>query len=103
MHEARALQRRFLELAERQQDALILAVGHWMLAYTAWWQGDFVDVRNHSRQVLALYNPSSTAQVLCAYDQDPASFADTSCARNWVLGYPTQAVQAMENGRWRTP
>ena len=56
MHKARALAEEFLGLAEPKQDPLTLAVGHRMLAYTAWWQGDFIDVRNHSAQGLAFYN-----------------------------------------------
>jgi predicted ATPase len=54
MPEARALAEEFLELAEQQDDALVSAAGHSMVAYAAWWQGDFLDVRDHSRQGLAL-------------------------------------------------
>ena len=98
MHEARALSEEFLELARRQDDPLILAVGHSMLAYTAWWQGDFIDVRNHSRQSLALYNPQQHGAGVVPYDQDHGIVSGYLTAlSNWMLGYPTQAVQAMEN------
>ena len=98
MHEARALSEEFLELARRQDDPLILAVGHSMLAYTAWWQGDFIDVRDHSRQSLALYNPQQHGAGVVPYDQDHGIVSGYLTAlSNWMLGYPTQAVQAMEN------
>ncbi|MGA8547878.1 MAG: hypothetical protein WB785_21790, partial [Mycobacterium sp.] len=97
MHEARALSEEFLELAQHQKDPLILAVGHWMLAYTAWWQGDFSEVRSHSRQSLALYNPDQHRVGAAAYNQDPAIVCGyLSALNNWVMGYPTQAVAAME-------
>ena len=97
MHEARALSEEFLELARRQDDPLILAVGHSMLAYTAWWQGDFIDVRNHSRQSLALYNAQQHGAGGVPYDQDHGIVSGYLTAlSNWMLGYPTQAVQAME-------
>jgi class 3 adenylate cyclase/tetratricopeptide (TPR) repeat protein len=97
MHAARALSEEFLELARRQDDPLILAVGHSMLAYTAWWQGDFIDVRDHSRQSLALYNPQHRGAGVVPYDQDHGIVSGYLTAlNNWMLGYPTQAVQAME-------
>jgi predicted ATPase len=98
MHESRALSEEFLELARRQDDPLILAVGHSMLAYAAWWQGDFIDVRDHSRQSLALYNPQQHGAGVVPYDQDHGIVSGYLTAlNNWMLGYPTQAVQAMEN------
>ena len=98
MHEARALSEEFLELARRQDDPLILAVGHSMLAYTAWWQGDFIDVRDHSRHSLALYARSSTAPVLCPMTRTTASFPDIS---------PHSAIGCWDtrlrrSRRWRT-
>jgi class 3 adenylate cyclase/predicted ATPase len=97
LREARALAEEFLELAEPQQDALVLAVGHCMVAYAAWWQGDFIDVRDHSRQGLALYNPDQHHAGIRAYNQNPGIICGYLTAlSNWVLGYPTQASQAME-------
>jgi hypothetical protein len=57
MREARALAEEYLELAETQKDALVLSAGHWMLAYTAWWQGDFGETLIHSRRCLEFHNP----------------------------------------------
>jgi class 3 adenylate cyclase/tetratricopeptide (TPR) repeat protein len=95
--QARALADEFLELAEPQQDALILAAGHSMLAYAAWWQGDFVDVRDHSRMGLELYNPDQHRAGIAAYNQNPGIICGYLTAlSSWVLGYPTQASRAME-------
>ena len=100
--EARALAEEFLELAEPQHDALVLAAGHWMLAYAAWWQGDFIDVREHSRQGLVLYNPDQHRAGIAAYNQNPGIICGYLTAfSNWVLGYPNQAARRW-NGRWPT-
>jgi predicted ATPase len=98
LREARALAEEFLELAQPQQDALVLAAGHCMVAYAAWWQGDFIDVRDHSRQGLALYNPDQHHAGIAAYNQNPGIICGYLTAlSNWVLGYPTQAGEAMEH------
>jgi class 3 adenylate cyclase/predicted ATPase len=97
MREARTLAAEFLELAESVQDPLVYATGHWLMAYTAWWQGDILDVRRHSRRCLEFYDPkqhrdgiatyNNNAGVVCGY-LDPMA--------TWVLGYPMEATQAME-------
>ena len=97
MREARALAEEYLTLAESQQDALVFAAGHWMLAYVAWWQGDVVVVSRHSRRGLEFYNPDQHVAGIAAYNQNPGipcGYLDALA--DWVLGYPTQATQAME-------
>ncbi|MCV7120541.1 AAA family ATPase [Mycobacterium nebraskense] len=97
MRRARALAEEFLQLAQQQDDPLILAVGHRMLAYTAWWQGDLIDVRNHSRQGLAFYSLDQHSAGLIGYSQDSGVVCGyLSALVEHVLGYPTRAVQAME-------
>jgi class 3 adenylate cyclase/predicted ATPase len=96
MHKARALAEEFLGLAQQQQEPLILAVGHRMLAYTAWWQGDVIDVRNHSAKGLGFYNRDQHQTCLMSYTQDSGVLCGyLSALAEWVLGYPTRAVQAM--------
>jgi predicted ATPase len=86
-----------LELAQPQDDPLLLSVGHWLLAYTVWWQGDFVDVRTHSRLGLAAYDPDQHHAFVAAYSQDPGIVCGyLDALADWVLGYPTQATAAME-------
>ncbi|OBH71561.1 hypothetical protein A5682_07680 [Mycobacterium mantenii] len=97
MQTARALAEEFLELAQPQQDPLILAVGHRMLAYTAWWQGDVIAVRNHSAQGLAFYNRDQYRTCVVSYIQDSGVLCGyLSAFADWVLGYPTRAVAAMK-------
>jgi predicted ATPase len=97
MHEARTLSEEFLELAERQEDSLTLAAAHSMCAYTAWWQGHFVEVHDHTRQCLALYDTDGHRMGAAAYNQNPAIVCGYVHALNmWMLGYPSQAVEAME-------
>jgi class 3 adenylate cyclase/tetratricopeptide (TPR) repeat protein len=95
--EARALAEEFLELAAPQHDALVMAAGHSMVGYAAWWQGDFIDVRDHSQQGLQLYNPGQHRAGVTTYNQNPGIICGYLTAlSNWALGYPAQAIQAME-------
>ncbi|WP_342669642.1 AAA family ATPase [Aldersonia kunmingensis] len=97
MKKARALAEEFLELAEPQQDPLILAVGHRMLAYAAWWQGDVVGVRDHTAKGLALYSPDQYRTCIVSYIQDSGVLCGyLNALSHWVLGYPTRAVEVME-------
>jgi class 3 adenylate cyclase/predicted ATPase len=97
MPEARALAQEYLDLAQTQTDALVLAAGHWMVAYTAWWQGDIVDVRQHSRRCLEYYNPDQHLAGIAAYNQNPGIVCGyLDALADWVLGYPTEATKAME-------
>jgi class 3 adenylate cyclase/tetratricopeptide (TPR) repeat protein len=97
MHESRSLSEEFLELARRQDNPAILAVGHSMLAYTAWWQGDFIEVRDHGRHSLELDNPQQYDGGVVPYDQDHGIVSGyLTGLSNWMLGYPTQAVEALE-------
>jgi class 3 adenylate cyclase/predicted ATPase len=97
LREARALAEEFLELAQPQGDPLVLAVGHRMLAYTAWWQGDFADALEHSRAGLALYHPDQHRICLMRYSQDSGVVCGyVSALAHWALGYPALAVQTME-------
>jgi class 3 adenylate cyclase len=96
MREARALADEYLELAAAQADPLISAVGHSMVAYAAWWQGDFIDVRDHSRDGMALYDPDHFRARTTPYNQNPGIICGyLSALANWMLGYPNQADEAM--------
>jgi predicted ATPase len=97
MHEARALAEEFLELAEPHHDPLVLAVGHRMLAYTAWWQGDIIDARNHSRDGLTFYHPDQHHACLMRYSQDSGVVCGyVGALADWALGYPHRATLKME-------
>lgn len=97
MREARALAEEFLELAQSQDDPLVLSVGHRMVAYTAWFQGDVVDVRNHTRKGLTFYNPDQHRLSVLSYSQDSGVVCGyLGSVASWVLGYPEQSARTME-------
>ena len=97
MRQARSLAEEFLELAEPRGDRLVLAIGHWLMAYTAWWQGDVTVVREHSRRCLTFYDPKLHLAGLSAYANNPGvvcGYLDPLAS--WALGYPAEASTAME-------
>ncbi len=97
MREARARGEEYLALATPQHDDLVLAAGHSMLAYAAWWQGDVGDTHVHSRMSLGFYHPDQHLAGIAAYNQNPAIVSGYLHAlSSWVLGYPTQATDIME-------
>lgn len=97
MRRARSLSEEFLALAEPVQDRLVLAIGHWLLAYTAWWQGDITVAREHSRRSLTYYDPDLHLAGIASYANNPGVVCGyVEPLATWVLGYPTQASDAME-------
>ncbi|HEY5248274.1 MAG TPA: hypothetical protein VIJ15_07480, partial [Dermatophilaceae bacterium] len=97
LREARALGEEFLELAEQQDDSLVLAAGHWMVAYAAFWQGDVVDVREHSGRCLEFYNPNQHVAGVAAYNQNPGIVCGYLNAHaHWLLGCPARAAAVMD-------
>jgi class 3 adenylate cyclase/predicted ATPase len=97
MRRARSLAEEFLARAEPVQDRLILAIGHWLLAYAAWWQGDVTVACEHSRRCLSYYDPDLHLAGIAAYANNPGvvcGYLEPLSA--WVLGYPTQASAGME-------
>lgn len=97
MTEARGLSEEFLALAQPLADPLTLSAGHWVLAYSAWWQGDVVEVRRHSRECLALYNPDQHRAGIAVYNNNPGVVCGyLDALASWVLGYPTEAALAMD-------
>jgi predicted ATPase len=97
LREARALANESLELAEAQGDSLILAAAHWMVAYVAFWQGDVVDTHHHSNRGLEFYDPDQHVAGIVAYNQNPGIVCGyLNALSSWILGYPTQAVAAMD-------
>jgi class 3 adenylate cyclase/predicted ATPase len=95
--QARALAEEYLEAAEQQDDPVVLTAGHRMVANIAWWQGDFLEALNHSRQGLALYDPAQIHTSAVSYGQDAGINCGFLESLNlWVLGYPDQSVLKMD-------
>jgi predicted ATPase len=94
---ARELAEEFLELARQQHEPLLLAVGHRMLGYIAWWQGELVQAQAHAKQGLAFYDPAQHRTLAVSYGQDTGVVCGIMVALPlWMLGYPDQALQGME-------
>ena len=97
MPRARELAEEFLELARQRQDPLVLAAGHRMLANTAWAQGELVQAQAHCRQGLAFYDSEQHGANAVSYGQDSGVVCGWIRALTlWMLGYPDQALQGME-------
>ena len=96
MARARALAEEFLVLA-RQQDPMTLAVGHRMLANTAWWQGALPDAQHHSGRGLSLYLFEQHRAGDISYGQDSGVCCGWIGALTlWVMGHPARAATAMQ-------
>ena len=68
-----------------------------MLANTAWWQGELVEAQAHCRQGLAFYDPAQHRASVVSYGQDSGvNCGFLEALTLWVLGYPDQALQGME-------
>ncbi|KAA0108868.1 AAA family ATPase [Mycolicibacterium sp. P1-5] len=97
MEKARALSREFLDLATPLGDPIALSAAHWVVAYTAWWQGDLVEVRDHSRRCLALYDADDHREGIAVYNNNPGIVCGyLDALSSWMLGYPDEATDVME-------
>ena len=64
-----------------------------MVANTAWWQGELVEARDHSKRGLSLYRFEQHRAGDVSYGQDSGVCCGWIGALTlWVLGYPDQAV-----------
>jgi len=87
----------FLALAREQHDPLLVVVGHRMLGNIAWWQGELVQAHAHLKAALALYDPEQHRADAMRYGQDSGVACGIIRALIlWILGYPDQALQGME-------
>jgi predicted ATPase len=87
----------FLGLAQQRQDPLLLVEGHRMLGNTAWWQGELAQAHAHAQEALAIYDPEQHRTHAVHYGADSGVFCSVLRALTlWMLGYPDQALQGME-------
>jgi predicted ATPase len=97
LRRARELGEEFLGLAQQRQDPLLLVEGHRMLGNTAWWQGQLAQTHAHVKEALALYDPAQHRAHAVRYGADSGVFCGVLGALTlWMLGYPDQALQGME-------
>ncbi len=89
-----ALAEECFDLAQRTQDPLQVMIGHYGLAITLLFVGEFSGSLAHVEQVVALYDLQLHRSLAFSLGQDPAvaslSFAVYDL---WFLGYPDQALE----------
>jgi predicted ATPase len=92
-----ALALEFSAQSEQQDDPLVRAIGHRMVANTAWWAGDLTEAREHSQIGLSLYRSEQHRASDVSYGQDTGVCCGwIGALASWVLGYPDQALQTMD-------
>jgi predicted ATPase len=89
---AHQLAEEFLDLAQQQQDPVIV-VAHRAMGW-CFCMGDLVSARPHFEQIATLYNPEQHRALTFQYGQDPGMAGLSAGALDlWLLGYPEQARQ----------
>jgi predicted ATPase len=90
---ARELGEQLLTLAQRQQDAALLLVGHFALGAALYCLGEFAPAREHMEQSLALDGPQEDHAHPFSFGMDLGVFCRAWAAHAlWHLGYPDQAL-----------
>jgi predicted ATPase len=94
LEKSRELADRLFDLARQANDPAQLVQAHMAQAVTSFSLGDPAATRDHTEQVVALYDPKRHAGHTHLYGQDPrvTSLAFGAVAL-WLLGYPDQAIE----------
>lgn len=83
-----------LNLAQRMEDPLQVAMAHWGLGVDLLHVGELVSARGHLEQVIVFYDPQQYRSLAFIYGQDPGVSAMAWAAWTlWFLGYPDQALE----------
>jgi predicted ATPase len=94
---ARQLGEELLTLAHQLHDPTGLTWAHFTLGATLLWQGELARARTHLEQGIAVYDPEHAHASAFRYGQNPAvACRYTVAAVLWLLGYPDQAVQRIQ-------
>jgi predicted ATPase len=89
---AHQLAEEFLDLAQQQQDPVIVVAQRAM--GWSFCMGELVSARPHFEQIAALYSPEQHRPLTFQYGQDPGMAGLSAGALDlWLLGYPEQARQ----------
>ena len=88
-----------LQLADQQDDPILLVEGHYVLGVTLSWAGSFTRSRIHLEQALSHYQPTHSATHISRYSQDPSVICQCRLGFGmWCLGYSDQAKAAQGRG-----
>ena len=90
---ARHLAAQFLELAKKQGTAILLMVGHRLLATSFFYTGDITEGRTHFDRALALYVPAEHRSLATRFGADiRVVILSLRSHTLWTLGYPEAAL-----------
>jgi predicted ATPase len=90
---SQALGEQHLALAQRVQDSAQLVVGHFMLAGSLSYLGEFSLAREHWEPAIAQYDPRQHGSLAFLLGSDPGVFCLAFASHTWwALGYPDQAL-----------
>jgi predicted ATPase len=93
--EARALAEEALDLAQQDEEPLLILLSHWHLGFILFGSGEFIAARDHLKQVITFYEPQRHHDLLVIMRGSDAGVSamgfDTCCL--WCLGYPDQALE----------
>ena len=88
------LTEQILNLAQRMEDPLQVAMARWGLGVDWLHVGELVLARGHLEQVIAFYDPQQHGSLAFIFGQDPGVSALAWAAWTlWLLGYPDQALE----------
>jgi DNA-binding SARP family transcriptional activator len=92
-----ALGRQLLDLAEVNQDQVLLVEGHYALGVAAFWQGHFAQAQTHLEQALAHILPDQHQIHVSLYAQDPRLVCLSRLAYTlWYRGHLKRAWDVMD-------
>jgi predicted ATPase len=88
------LTQQILNLAQRTEDPLQVAMARWALGVDSLHVGEFVPARDHLEHTIAFYDPQQHRSLAFTFGQDPGVSALAWATWNlWFLGYPEQALE----------
>lgn len=91
------LAQQLLRMARRSSDPVLGQQGHFAVANTLYWQGEFTAAREHLERVAALYQPAHHEAHVAEFGEDAGVTGGAYLSWVlWFLGYPDQARKTSE-------
>jgi predicted ATPase len=86
-----------LDLAEIEQDSVLVVEGCYVAGVTRFWLGDFLQSQAFLERAMEFYQPEQSRLHISLYAQDPQVICLSRLAFTlWCLGYPAKAVEASQ-------
>lgn len=94
LQEALETAEQLLDLAERAEDPVLVAMAQWALGWIQRCRGKFEPARTYLEQVIAWYDQQQHHFLTFIYAQDPGVVSRSQLSVVlWLLGYPDQALE----------